>query len=80
MKNEETGKTKDFVVKITSKRKGLNIVPDFYVNIDDILTNNFQVTLPAGNELQLNGITITNTMQKFQKIQVARKYIFLIKL
>lgn len=66
-KNDETGKTKDFVVKITSKRKGLNIVPDFYVNIDDILTNNFQVTLPAGNELQLNGITITNSNAKVSK-------------
>lgn len=57
--NSETNEIQDFVIKFTAKRKGFQIVPDYYVNIDDMMVENFTVVLQENNDLELNGEKIT---------------------
>ena len=61
-RNENSGKTKNFDVLIASKRKGFSITPEYYVDISNLTVKRFSVTIPKGNQLQLNDVTITDKM------------------
>lgn len=61
-RDENSGKTKNFDVLIASKRKGFSISPEYYVDISNLTVKRFSVTIPKGNQLQLNDVTITEKM------------------
>lgn len=58
--DNETKESQDFVVKFTEKRNGFQIIPDYYINMDDMMVKNFSVVLPKNNKLELNGTEITD--------------------
>ena len=60
--NEETGETQNFNIYLNEKRKGLQIVPDYDINIDSFVVENFSVVMKQGNHLELNGETIAEDM------------------
>lgn len=59
-KNEAEDKSRDFVINMVSKRKGLHIIPEFYVDVSQMVAKNFSVVIPKGNILELNGTKITD--------------------
>ena len=61
-RDENSGKTKNFDVLIASKRNGFSISPEYYVDISNLTVKRFSVTIPKGNQLQLNDVTITEKM------------------
>lgn len=54
-KDLQTNKVQDFHVYLNGKRTAFQIVPDYVINIDDMMAENFSVTMPIGNYLELNG-------------------------
>lgn len=58
--NSDTKEKQDFIVRFTEKRKGMQIIPDYYVNIDNMLVGNFSVKMSKDNNLELNGEKITD--------------------
>lgn len=58
--NSEKEETTDFVIRFTAKRKGLRIIPDYYVNIEDMFVDNFSVVMNKGDYLELNGEKISD--------------------
>lgn len=60
--NTSTGEVKDFNIYLNEKRRGMQIVPDYYINVDAILTKNFRVIMNKENHLELNGVKITEEM------------------
>lgn len=54
-KNETTNETRDFVVYIKSVRKGVQIVPDYYVDIQDMMAEAVDIIIPKSDQLELNG-------------------------
>lgn len=60
--NADTGKTKDLNIYLNAKRKGIQIAPDYYINIDTFLVKNFRVVMKKENYLELNGEKITEEM------------------
>lgn len=57
-KNDETKKTKDFVVYIESKRQGMNIIPDYYVDTANMMAKDVRITIPESDKLELNGVMV----------------------
>lgn len=57
--DSETEESQDFVIRFIGKRSGFQIIPDYYVDIDNILIKNFSVVMNGGNYLELNGEQIT---------------------
>lgn len=60
--NADTEKKQNFNVYLNEKRKGMQIVPDYYINIDELITKNFSVVMKKENQLELNGEKITKDM------------------
>lgn len=60
--NADTGESKDLNIYLNEKREGIQLAPDYYVNIDSFMVNNFSVVMKAENHLELNGDTITEDM------------------
>lgn len=54
-KNESDNKSKDFVVYIEPVRKGIQIIPDYYVNIENMMAKSVDITIPKSDRLELNG-------------------------
>lgn len=57
-----TNTTQTMNIYFNSKRKGFQIIPDYYVNIDKMMVKNFSVVMSKNNHLELNGETITKDM------------------
>lgn len=53
--NDTTKEVKDFVVNIETTRKGFQIVPDYYVDIENMLSKEVDITIPKSDTLELNG-------------------------
>ena len=62
--NDQTGESKEFVVYITGKRDGFQLMPDYHINIDYMLVENFSVVVPKGDHLELNGKKIDEKRYK----------------
>lgn len=60
--NADTGESKDLNIYLNERRKGIQLVPDYYINVDSFVVNNFSVVMKAENHLELNGETITEDM------------------
>lgn len=56
--NDVTKEVKDFVVNIETVRKGIEIVPDYYVDIENMMAKEVDITIPKADTLELNGIII----------------------
>lgn len=61
-KNDQTKKNKNFVVYIESKHHGISIIPDYYVDIADIMAKDVHITIPKSDRLELNGVLIDHKM------------------
>lgn len=66
-KDDETKKNQDFVVDIESKREGMNIIPDYYVDITQMLAKEVRITIPKSDKLELNGTIIDNKTVEVQE-------------
>lgn len=53
--NDTTKEVKDFVVNIEAVRKGFQIVPDYYVDIENMLAKEIDITIPKSDALEING-------------------------
>lgn len=51
--------TRNFDIYVDSRRNGMNIIPEYSINIDSMIVNDFTVIIPDGNTLELNGEEIT---------------------
>lgn len=60
--DSEADKSRSFVIKFAEKRKGIQLIPDYYVNIDDMFVENITVVMKKNNYLELNGEKITDKM------------------
>ncbi len=54
--------TQEMKIYLNKKRKGLQIVPDYSINVDLMMVDNFSVVISEGNSLELNGEEITDNM------------------
>lgn len=62
--NDTTKEVKDFVVNIETVREGIQIVPDYYVDIQNMMAEAVDITIPKADTLELNGNIIDdNTAQ-----------------
>ena len=75
-KNDETKKSRDFVVYIESKHHGINIIPDYYVDITDMMAKDIRIILPKSDKLELNGNGISDKVSKAQTNQDNKIYQF----
>lgn len=48
-----------FEIYVDEIRKGMNIIPEYSVNCDSMIVKNFTVVISSGNQLKINGKTIT---------------------
>ena len=48
-----------FEIYVDEIRKGMNIIPEYSVNCDSMIVKNFTVVINSGNQLKINGKTIT---------------------
>ncbi|MCI8956939.1 MAG: hypothetical protein HFG29_08130 [Eubacterium sp.] len=75
-KNDETKKSRDFVVYVESKHHGISIIPDYYVDITDMMAKDVRITLPKSDKLELNGIVISDKLSEAEKNQTNKIYQF----
>lgn len=61
-KNSGTNENRDFIVYVDSVRNGVNIIPEYSVNIDSMIVKKFSVIIPNGNRLELNSEIIKEDM------------------
>lgn len=54
-KSDETKKTTDFKVYLNKHYEGISLIPVFKVNINDLITKDYQVTIPEDDRLKING-------------------------
>lgn len=57
--DSQTETSQDFIVYLTSKKDKYQIVPEYYINIDKMMVNNFSVIVSKDDSLELNGKKIT---------------------
>lgn len=57
-KNDTTKETKDFVVNIQSTREGVQIIPDYFVDVRDMMAESVDIIVPKPDNLEFNGIII----------------------
>lgn len=74
--DSQTQTTQDFVVYVTSIRDKFQIVPDYYINIDNMMVNDFSVIIPKGDSLELNGEKITDDMAEVTDGENSLSYTF----
>jgi hypothetical protein len=60
-------KDKIFTVAVKPVRHGISIVPDYYVDISDIISKKVTITIPEGNSLMFNGTTINKDTVEVDK-------------
>ncbi len=60
--NNQTKESRAFIIYIQERRKGLQIVPDYYISPGQMMVENFSVVVSSEEQLQLNGETITEKM------------------
>ena len=48
-----------FEIYVDEIRKGMNIIPEYSVNCDSMIVKKFTVVINSGNQLKINGKTIT---------------------
>lgn len=75
-KNETSNKTKDFIVYIKSIRHGVQIIPDYYVDIENIMAKEVDITTPKSDKLQINGNLIEENITDIQEDGDNHKYHF----
>lgn len=51
-------KVKDFVIWIESARTGIQIVPDYYVELENMMAKGIDITIPKTDKLEINGNVI----------------------
>ena len=54
-KNESEKKSQNFVIYIESERKGMNIIPDYYIDAGSMLVKDVKITIPKDDALKING-------------------------
>ena len=57
-----TNEIRNFDIYVDSKRSAMSIIPEYSVNIDNMIVNDFSVVIPDKNILKLNGEEITAEM------------------
>lgn len=62
--DNQTETSHDMKIYLNKKRKGLQIVPDYYVDIDSMIVDNFTIIVPKGDSLELNDKAIDNKLAK----------------
>ena len=75
-KNETSNETKDFIVFIKSVKEGIQIIPDYYVDIENMMTKEVDITIPKNDKLQLNGNLIEKNVIDIQEVKDNLKYHF----
>lgn len=75
-KNETSNETKEFVVYIKSVRHGIQMIPDYYVDIENMMAKEVDITIPKNDKLQLNGNLIDNNTTDIEEEKDNSKYHF----
>lgn len=75
-KNETSNETKEFVVYIKSVRHGIQMIPDYYVDIENMMAKEVDITIPKNDKLQLNGNLIDKNTTEIEEEKDNSKYHF----
>lgn len=75
-KNETSNETKEFVVYIKSVRHGIQMIPDYYVDIENMMAKEVDITIPKNDKLQLNGNLIDKNTTDIEEEKDNSKYHF----
>lgn len=65
-KNETSNEAKDFVVYIESVRKGIQIIPDYYIDITNMMAKEVDIIIPKSDKLELNGTIIDEKVSEIK--------------
>ncbi len=65
--NEETGAKKKFKIYLNSHRNGLSLKPSYKVDFSKYLIDDYTITIPKSDTLQLNGVEVKEEMAEETK-------------
>lgn len=72
----ETNTSEDFIVYLTEKRETYHIIPKYEINIEHMMADNFSVTIPKEDTLEINGEKITGSRADVKTEGAYRTYTF----